>query len=238
MKFYRRLQAIKAISFDLDDTLYPNAPIVQRAEAWLQLHLRSGYPHLRHLDNSDWLQLKRKQAWLQPALRHDVTAMRHACLTALFVEHGYADADAHRIVAAIMREFIAVRSDFQVPASNLAVLTLLAAKVPLVALTNGNVDTAKIGLDDYFQSVIQAGNGLRSKPHGDMFDLAVQRLGIPARHILHVGDHLRSDVAGARLNGYMAAWFNVDQESVISSRHCSHLPDIEISHLDELITLL
>ena len=32
MKFYRPLRPFKAISFDLDDTLYDNHPIIEKAE--------------------------------------------------------------------------------------------------------------------------------------------------------------------------------------------------------------
>ena len=33
MRFYRRLQPFKAISFDLDDTLYNNTPVMAVTEA-------------------------------------------------------------------------------------------------------------------------------------------------------------------------------------------------------------
>ncbi|MCV5262976.1 5-amino-6-(5-phospho-D-ribitylamino)uracil phosphatase YigB, partial [Escherichia coli] len=42
MKFYRRIEPIKAMTFDLDDTLYDNYPVIVRMErellAWLKHH--------------------------------------------------------------------------------------------------------------------------------------------------------------------------------------------------------
>ena len=36
MIVFNSLKEIKAISFDLDDTLYDNAPIIEKAEQWYQ----------------------------------------------------------------------------------------------------------------------------------------------------------------------------------------------------------
>ena len=36
MIVFNSLKQIKAISFDLDDTLYDNVPIIEKAEAWYQ----------------------------------------------------------------------------------------------------------------------------------------------------------------------------------------------------------
>jgi len=238
MKFYRRLQQIKAMSFDLDDTLYDNGPIVRRAEAWMHMHLRSQYAHITHLDDNAWLQLRRQVIYQQPNLRHDVSALRIACLTLLFLRHGYSEPDARCVAEDIFTQVLAVRSDFQVPAQTLAVLSQLASQIPLIAVTNGNVDTDKIGLTPFFTAVIKPGNGLRMKPYPDLFALAAETLALPPQHILHVGDNLNSDVAGAVTNGFMAAWFNDQQQSLMTSNNASHLPDIEITHLDELTSLL
>ncbi|WP_017223524.1 5-amino-6-(5-phospho-D-ribitylamino)uracil phosphatase YigB [Moritella dasanensis] len=238
MKFYRRLQQIKAMSFDLDDTLYDNGPVVRRAEAWMHMHLRSQYPHIRHLDDNTWAQLKRHVIHQQPSLIHDVSAIRVACLTALFLRHGYSDQDARAVAEDIFKQVLAVRSDFVVPENTFTVLAELASKIPLIAVTNGNVDTDKIGLTPFFTAVIKPGNGLRMKPYPDLFTLAAETLALPPQHILHVGDHLKSDVAGAITNGFMSAWFNDQQQSLMTSNRTSHLPDIEITHLDELTSLL
>ncbi|GIC77339.1 HAD-IA family hydrolase [Moritella sp. F3] len=238
MKFYRRLQQIKAMSFDLDDTLYDNGPVVRRAETWMHMHLRSQYPQITHLDSHAWLQLQRQVIHQQPTLVHDVSAIRIACLTVLFLRHGYSEQDARSVAEGIFKQVLAVRSDFVVPENTFAVLSELASKVPLIAVTNGNVDTDKIGLTPFFTAVIKPGNGLRMKPYPDLFTLAADTLALPPQHILHVGDHLKSDVAGAISNGFMSAWFNDQQQSLMTSNKTSHLPDIEITHLDELTSLL
>ncbi|MCV5334493.1 5-amino-6-(5-phospho-D-ribitylamino)uracil phosphatase YigB, partial [Escherichia coli] len=78
------------------------------------------------------------------------------------------------------------RSQFEVPQSSLDVLTQLGERVPLVAITNGNVDLDKIGLTPYFQCVLKAGPDGLAKPATDMFAKAKRFLDIPAENILHV----------------------------------------------------
>ncbi|MFT5880764.1 MAG: HAD superfamily hydrolase (TIGR01549 family) [Moritella sp.] len=238
MKFYRRMHEIKAISFDLDDTLYDNHPVIRTAEAWMQAHLLTEYPHITALDKFDWQQLKRKVLHADPALQHDVSAVRIACLTQLFIRHDYSALQAGIIAQDIFTRFLAIRSDFQVPDKTLSVLETLANKVPLIALTNGNVDTDQIGLTPYFDAIFKAGEGRRMKPYPDLFHAGITELAVPPQHILHVGDHLISDVAGAVTSGLMAAWFNDQAKPLIHNAKVSHLPDIEISDLDELISLL
>jgi HAD superfamily hydrolase (TIGR01549 family) len=55
------------------------------------------------------------------------------------------------------------------------------------------------GLSDYFRFVLRAGPDGRSKPFADMYHLAAERLNLPLGQILHVGDDLTTDVAGAAL---------------------------------------
>ena len=55
-------------------------------------------------------------------------------------------------------------------------------------ITHGNVEIAKIGLGDYFQFSLRGGPDGRSKPFPEIFELASQKLNVPAHHILHVGD--------------------------------------------------
>lgn len=58
MQFFRRLQDIRAISFDLDDTLYDNRPVIENAEQWMVDHMRDRYLASAMYDRAWWLQLK------------------------------------------------------------------------------------------------------------------------------------------------------------------------------------
>ncbi|WP_348251011.1 HAD-IA family hydrolase, partial [Salmonella enterica] len=68
---------------------------------------------------------------------------------------------------------------------------------PLVAMTNGNAQPQRFGLGDYFKFVLRAGRDGRPKPFSDMYFLAAEKLHVPFGEILHVGDDLPTDGAGA-----------------------------------------
>ena len=58
MEFFRRLGAIRAISFDLDDTLYDNRPVIEHAERWMVAHMRDRYLETAMFDRAWWQRLK------------------------------------------------------------------------------------------------------------------------------------------------------------------------------------
>ncbi len=232
MKFYRRLKTFKAISFDLDDTLYDNGPVIQRAEDWMFGHFATNYSELVP---HQWSELKWQQLKLDPELAHDVSLWRIKALQALFVQKGYSAATALAEAQEVFNQFLSVRSDFEVPQESFDVLAELARFCPVVAITNGNLDADKVGLSDSFRFILKAGDGVKSKPFPDMFDIAAQRLDITTRDILHVGDHLKTDVFGAKFCGAQAVWLN-DGKSHFSK--CRSLPDIEIIRLADLLQLV
>ena len=119
-----------------------------------------------------------------------------------------------------------------------ALLTKLATKVPLAVITNGNVDVNKIGLSDYFQFSLRGGADGRSKPFPEIFNLAINKLAVPAGNILHVGDNLLTDVNGAINNGLLACWINIFNQDIFHLSDARCLPHIEISQLSELENLL
>ena len=73
------------------------------------------------------------------------------------------------------------------------------------------------------------------KPAPDLFHDMARRLGLPPSQILHVGDDVTTDVAGAVHNGYRSAWLNdVGQDW----RTLRILPDVMLTRLEQLLTLL
>lgn len=237
MKFYRQLAPIKAMSFDLDDTLYDNRPVIARltrdANAWLHQH----HPISATQNEAWWQALKMQLAEQDNWLYSDVALWRHTTIYQGLLLLGYSAQQARQAADDLMAVVVELRSDFSVPTSTHQVLAELADKRPLVAITNGNVDVERIGLSDYFSLILRAGPNGHAKPHADMFTQAQQFLALPREHILHVGDHLTTDVAGAKNNGFQACWINDQGLSVRDAQHASILPDVEIECLDELLQL-
>lgn len=235
MKFYRSLKPFKVISFDLDDTLYDNHPIIKKAEVSFLAYLNNNFPELAELTQKQWLLYKNLEVKQYPELMHDVSLARQQTLTRIMTIYGIPQCDAIKYSQQAFTEFLRLRSDFTVPKESIQLLEKLAEKYPVVAITNGNVDESQIQLDDKFKFIIKAGNGLKSKPQGDLFIEAANRLNIKVSDILHVGDHLTTDVYGAQNNGAQAVWFNPNKLTLYGT---SLLPTVEISHLDHLYKLI
>ena len=176
---------IRAITLDLDDTLWPIAPVMSRAEecldAWLKTHCPRAaetYPILAMRE------LRDRIARENPHLAHDFTEQRKLSLQAALLPHGYDDAHVERAFTA----FYEARNQIECYPDSLAALARLAEKYPLVSITNGNADLERIGMDHFFRHTITARGCGVAKPNGRIFTLACTKLNLHPREVLHVGD--------------------------------------------------
>lgn len=236
-QFHQRLRPFTAISFDLDDTLYDNVPVMLRAEQHVADFLADTYPQTAELDVLAWRALRNQVAAENAELASNMTALRMATLQRTLKEYGIADAE--RAARAAMAEFLSARNRVEITPEVHALLAQLAEFYPLVAISNGNADVQRIGLGDYFQAAYQPGNGLRGKPFSDMFTAAAQHLLLrDAGQLLHVGDHPVSDVQGAHTFGAQAIWLQPAASGKAESGPATRLPHATISDVQALAALL
>ncbi|NIH15850.1 5-amino-6-(5-phospho-D-ribitylamino)uracil phosphatase YigB [Serratia symbiotica] len=238
MHFYRPLRPLAALTFDLDDTLYDNRPAIRQTEQQSMAFLQSYHPRLSSFQSTDLYRLRQELCEQEPEIYHDVTQWRWRAIHLALSREGLSDAEATIGADAAMQNFALWRSRIEVQATTHATLKALGERYPLVAITNGNADPALCGLGGYFQFVLRAGPDGRAKPYKDMYQLASERLGVAARQILHVGDDLTTDIAGALRAGFQACWINEHQRCLMQSADSRLLPHIEISRLASLAALL
>ena len=164
LHFYRQLQPIKVITFDLDDTLYDNYFVIRAAEqAFLDC-----LQQLAAIDITDWQHYKQQLLQQDPIRYEDVIVWRQTAAAQLLKAQGLKDADIQNIIQQSMQLFVEWRHKIDVPPKNRQFLTELAKHYPLVAISNGNVYPPKIGLDQ-FQLILRGGEHGRAKPHPDLF---------------------------------------------------------------------
>ena len=238
MHFYRPLGKISALTFDLDDTLYDNRPVIERTELESLAFVRSYHPDLNALQTVDFQRLRQELRRLEPEIYHDVTEWRRRAIECAMLNAGLSAEEAAAGSSAAMANFATWRSRIDVPQETHDMLKALAKKWPLVAVTNGNAEPHLFGLGDYFQFVLRAGPHGRSKPYEDMYHLAAEKLGLPTGEILHVGDDLTTDVAGAIRCGMQACWINLRNDNLMQKDDSRLLPHLEISRLASLTTLI
>ncbi len=238
MKFYRPLQQIEAITFDLDDTLYDNYPVIVRTESETMQFLRQYHPATADIEAAEWRAVRAELLEQDAEIYHDVTAWRHKALYHTLLRRGLDDAAAAAGADATMQNFAHWRSRIDVPQETHDTLAALGQKYPLVAITNGNANPDLCGLSKYFEFTLVAGRDGRAKPWDDMYQLAAERLEIPLANILHVGDDLTTDVGGSVRCGMQACWINLRQGNLMKIRDARLLPHIEIDALGSLTALL
>lgn len=238
MIFYRAYVRAKALSFDLDDTLYDNHPYMVIANQKLAQFMVQYVPNNAPLSDTFWSTHKRRVVKQMPVLKHDVGMLRRLTLQSGLTELGLQGEKLNRAVSASFDYFYQVRSEFHVSDEVKNTLAELAKRVPLVAITNGNVDIEKIGLKDYFDECFHASAAQFSKPHGAMFEKAAEFLQLKPNQILHIGDNLINDVLGAKKAGLQSAWLAVNRDMQLKAEKMNVLPDVQLERLSELLHLV
>jgi putative hydrolase of the HAD superfamily len=91
----------------------------------------------------------------------------------------------------------------------------------------------RLGLGEYMDFVATSARIGFDKPHPGIFEWALERAGVPATSVLHVGDHLDADVAGAR---------GVGIDAVLIDRRGRYQPPpddvLVLTTMDELLPLV
>ncbi|MEC9335103.1 MAG: HAD family hydrolase, partial [Pseudomonadota bacterium] len=172
MQFFRSINSVEAMTFDLDDTLYNNEPIIRRAEQALQAHIAEHHRDAAKLSAHDWLQLKRAAIAKDTRLASDMGQLRRVVLTAALSGTPAnqlslapaADLALRSAVEDCFNCFYDARSDFTLADHVHNTLDALSQRIPLVGITNGNVNTQKVGLDCYFQNILHASIERPMKP--------------------------------------------------------------------------
>lgn len=218
---------IRAISLDLDDTLWPIEPVILRAEQRLENWLQKECMQVAAAWPLSALRALRERIYAEhPELGHDFTALRKLSLRAVFAPFGLGEDWVERAYL----EYFAARNEVECYADALPALERLAAQVPLISISNGNADLTRIGLQRFFQFSVSAREFGTAKPHASIFHNACERLGLPPYEVLHVGDDTELDVLGARAAGLRSAWINRD------GNHWPYpsTPDLTLADLNEL----
>ena len=222
MQCYKALQPIQLLSFDLDDTLYDNKPVIAAAEQAMLAALHQHAPQSRHTDSDFWWQIRLQLARLTPQIRHDIGRWRLLGIEAGLISLGLSPANAEATAGLAFAAFLQARTNISLHPDIVALLRQLAQHYRLIAITNGNAQVAKMGVGELFEFSLQAGPDGRMKPYPDLFLHAAEKAGVAPGAILHIGDSHRADVTGALNAGCQAAWLDLHRGNcpVLPHIHC------------------
>lgn len=196
---------IKAVLFDLDDTLWPIVPVIVRAESILFDWLAAHAPKVTQQFTIESLR-KRRLALLaeKPHYSINLHALRHAALCEAFSGCGEDSAKVDHAMAIFSeaRNAVTLFEDVH-PA-----LARLQEAYALGSVSNGVSDLGTIGLAHYFQVSVAAHSFGSAKPDPAIFHAACDALHIAPAEAVYVGDDPVLDVEGAQQAGLRAVWMN------------------------------
>lgn len=225
---------LRLITFDLDDTLWDVAPVLQAAEAALLAWLAAQAPRL---GTEAAARLQHSRACVlaaEPALKQRVSELRRRTLRHGLGAAGYAAAQAAELAEGAFAHFLAARQRVALFPEAQPALEHLAGRFTLGALSNGNADVRRIGIAGYFRFAFNAEQLGVAKPDARAFRAALDAAGVAAAEAVHIGDHPQDDIAGAQAAGLRAIWFN--PAGLPWPGTCA--PDAQVASLAELPPLL
>lgn len=224
---------VRAITIDLDDTIWPIAPVILRAEAALGQWLREHAPRTAaHWPDEARRALRERIAAERSDLAHDFSRQRMLTLERMLREAG----DDPVLAQPAFDAYFAARCQVEHYQDSLQALDRLAARVPMAALTNGNACLRTIGLMRLFRFQLGAREHGAAKPTTSIFHAACRQLDCDPAQVLHVGDDVEMDVIGAQRAGLRSCWINRSDAHGHARTwpHPESPPDLEMPDLGAL----
>jgi FMN hydrolase / 5-amino-6-(5-phospho-D-ribitylamino)uracil phosphatase len=196
---------VRAICFDLDNTLWDVWPVIMRAEQKMYDFLAQRYPRVVANVTIEMMRSAREQtAAAYPQMRHDFTFLRMQTLRDHAREFGYAEAMAEEAFDA----FIQARNEVDLYADVLPALEQLRTRYRLFTASNGNADLGQIGIAHFFERTVAARQVGALKPDPAIFRKVIEGTDLQAHEVVYVGDDPLLDVVGARGAGMQAIWID------------------------------
>lgn len=230
------LAGLEAVVFDLDNTL---CAYVLSVEQVLEEALRRAGIAVEALGDLREVAARYEELWDEVRTTVSSTRRLRLCLLErLLAERGCSEPGW---VERLSEAYGAVRDETGVrPVDGAArLLKELHGRYRTALVTNGPSDIQwekirGLGIDWLFDAIVVAGELGIYKPDRRIFELLLDRLGVPAASTLFVGDSPEMDIAGARAVGMRTAWVRGDGAAPLGAVGA----DLEISDVTALREVL
>jgi HAD superfamily hydrolase (TIGR01509 family) len=234
---------IEAVLFDGDQTLWDFQRVMRDALVAVVGELQAARPG-RFTASLRWQDLERDRAAVGMELEgveYNLARLRvlgfARTLGRLRDAEGGGDEEADAALADVLSASYFHHRDRD-PAlfpDTLPCLDSLSPRYRLGLLSNGSRLPEKVGLAQYFESVVFAQDHLVAKPDKGIFEVVERELGVEPAACVLVGDHPLNDVVGAKRAGWAAVWIDRDGGGAfVPYPGCEEQPDAVVTSLDEL----
>lgn len=210
------MQEIKAIFFDLDDTLINS----REAEYDASIEFKKQFEEFNEIDNNYFANLwhkiaaKQYERYSRGEISYEKNKMERIKALFSIVNIEKEDEEAAEIFKKYLRLY---EKNWAVFDDTIEVLESLKSKYKLGMITNGdkNQQNKKLiltKLKEFFETVIISGEIGISKPNQKIFEIACKEIKEDPKNCIMVGDNYKLDIQGAQNYGLNAIWINRKNE--------------------------
>lgn len=206
---------IKAITFDLDDTLWPLKPTLMHAEhetyEWLKINAKSltNQFSLAALSEFRFTLFKNDIRF-----KNQISQVRKETIKAFALRSNYSEKEAIELAEQAFNVHYKLRQKVNCYEGVEELLSLLSKNHLLGTISNGNADVKQTCIGHHFSFALSAEHINASKPDGLIFDTALSRIeslmgqALDPSEVAHVGDDFLCDIVGAKRAKFKAIWLD------------------------------
>lgn len=206
---------VKAITFDLDDTLWPLKPTLKHAEIetyeWLCANAK---PLTNKFSLNEIAEFRFKLFNDNDRFKNQISQLRIATIEALALRSDYSAPAASELAEQAFQVHYQLRQKVNCYEGVEELLSELSQNYLLGTISNGNADVTKTSIGRHFSFALSAEHINSSKPDGLIFDTALKRTEqlldqrLQPSDIAHVGDDFLCDIVGAKRAQFKAIWLD------------------------------
>lgn len=225
---------ISAVSFDGDMTLWNFQKVMRHSLQKALAELRRLVPTQRAADLSveEMIAIRNRVEEEEEGRTWNHEELRRLAFERTLENLGHPDRDlAVRLNAIYLKHRF---EDIELYPDVIPALDRLAPHFKLGLLSNGNSYPERCGLEGRFAFVVFSQEVQVRKPDRRIFEITAKKADCPLDKLLHVGDSLENDVAGANGAGAHSVWLNRERRANDTGIRVDH----EITSLTELSEML
>ena len=221
--------AIKLLSFDLDNTLYDNGPVIEIAETKNRDYLAQVFKEQNiEFDFNQFMSIRNELMKLKAQSEHcqnieleNLTHLRYQVLKRFCKPLN----NCEQVCQQALAIFLDYRSRISVPNEIMQLLSFLKERFIVVSVSNGNCDPYLTTMGDYLEKHYAPHHGFRAKPHKHMLEEIKRDFHLESENILHIGDQWDTDGKAAENANCPFYHFAPFEQPHTVSESCEQLKD-------------